>query len=72
MGDAIVDDAKRLLSRVDIAVGCPNCGSRKMLVSYARDFVVDLDKETSYETSSCELNPYCITCFKCLEVIYEE
>lgn len=72
MGDAIVDDTNRILSEADMESKCPKCGSRKMLVSYSRDFVVELDKEDSYEALGSGVDPSCITCFACGETFWEE
>jgi len=72
MGNAIVDDTKGILAEADIKPKCPKCGSRKMVVSYSREFIVDLDAETSEEAMGSSLDPYNITCFNCGEPIYVE
>ena len=72
MGDAIVDETERILSEAEMEPKCPKCGSRKMSVSYSREFIVDLDKETSGEAMGSGIDPYNITCFNCGETIYEE
>ena len=72
MSDAIVDDINRILSDADIEPKCPKCGSRKMLTSYSREFIVDLDEETSMEAMGSGIDPYTITCFNCGETIYQE
>ena len=71
MGDARVDDVRRVLSEQELEPKCPECGSKKMFVSYSRDFVTHLEEETSWETDG-SIDPYSITCFECGETIYEE
>ena len=69
MGNSIVDDAKRVLSEAGIGSQCPKCGNRKMFVSYSREFIIDLDKETSQEAEDSGIDPCNITCYKCAEPI---
>lgn len=72
MGDTIVDDARRVLSEADMELKCLKCESRKMLVSYSREFIANLEMETSEEAIGSSINPYNITCFDCGETIWEE
>ena len=80
MGDAIVDNTIRVMSEAEIGIWiekdelelqCPTCRSKKMFVSYGREFVVDLEKETSYETEG-DIDPYSIVCFECGQSLLEE
>ena len=72
MSNAIVDDAKRVLARADLEPKCLKCGSRRMFVSYSREFLANLDEETSEEAIGSSPDPYNITCSNCGETIYEE
>jgi len=74
MGDAIVDDVKRVLSEADKKPKCPKCGSRRMFVTYSRLFRVDLDEDSSEDTMGSSLDPQRIACAECDcgETIYEE
>jgi len=72
MGDIIVDEAERILSEADIEPKCPKCGSRKMFISYSREFTVNLDEETSEEAMDSGIDPYNITCYECGEPLWED
>lgn len=72
MGNLIVDDVLRVLSEADIEPKCPKCGSRKVFVSYSREFTADLGTDTSEEAVGTSLDPLNITCNECGHLIYEE